>query len=127
MNMSVNAKIFTHLLVKINVDAALDVFAYISIYLTQVATYVAQSARLCHKRCKLEVYATILTKNWCFQEKNLIGSNLGYLLLMNFDPIKLELYKNILTSVAEEMGVTLPEDCIFTEYQRATGFFLCCL
>ena len=26
---------------------------------------------------------------------------------MNFDPIKLELYKNILTSVAEEMGVTL--------------------
>ena len=30
-----------------------------------------------------------------------------YLRLMNFDPIKLELYKNILTSVAEEMGVTL--------------------
>ncbi len=27
--------------------------------------------------------------------------------LMNFDPIKLELYKNILTSVSEEMGVTL--------------------
>lgn len=26
---------------------------------------------------------------------------------MNFDPIKLELYKNMLTSVAEEMGVTL--------------------
>lgn len=26
---------------------------------------------------------------------------------MNFDPIKLELYKNILTSVSEEMGVTL--------------------
>ena len=26
---------------------------------------------------------------------------------MNTDPIKLELYKNILTSVAEEMGVTL--------------------
>ena len=26
---------------------------------------------------------------------------------MNFDPVKLELYKNILTSVAEEMGVTL--------------------
>lgn len=26
---------------------------------------------------------------------------------MNFDPIKLELYKNVLTSVAEEMGVTL--------------------
>ena len=31
----------------------------------------------------------------------------GNLQLMNFDPIKLELYKNILTSVAEEMGVTL--------------------
>ena len=26
---------------------------------------------------------------------------------MNMDPIKLELYKNMLTSVAEEMGVTL--------------------
>ncbi len=32
---------------------------------------------------------------------------LKYVPPMNFDPIKLELYKNILTSVSEEMGVTL--------------------
>lgn len=31
----------------------------------------------------------------------------NYVRFMNFDPIKLELYKNMLASVAEEMGVTL--------------------
>ncbi len=35
------------------------------------------------------------------------SKHLAILHLMDFDPIKLELYKNILTSVSEEMGVTL--------------------
>ena len=43
---------------------------------------------------------------------------------MNFDPIKLELYKNILTSVSEEMGVTLQRTAFSPNIKERTRFFM---
>lgn len=45
---------------------------------------------------------------------------------MDYDPIRLEVFKNLLSGIAEEMGVTLSY-VLFAQYQRAQGLFMCAL